>query len=83
MTDSHISVSREYHEEERAGDLVDGGGGEVDLAHGHAKGPLPQCHGGNQEGNSNQETFISHRQVKDICVGDCVHFRKPGEEWCH
>ena len=80
MTDGHVSVCREDHEEERAGDLIDGGGGEVDLAHGHAEGPLSQRHGGNQEGNADQETFICHRQVEDISVGDCVHFGKTTEE---
>ena len=45
MADSDVSVGGEDHEEERAGDLVDRGGGEVDLAHGGAKRPLPHEHG--------------------------------------
>ena len=45
MTDCNVSVRGEDHEEETAGDLVDGGGGEVDLAHGGAEGPLPHEHG--------------------------------------
>ena len=47
MADGDVSVRGEHHEEEGAGDLVDGGGGEVDLAHGGAKGPLPHEHGDN------------------------------------
>ena len=53
MADRDVSVSGEHHEKEGAGDLVDGGGGEVDLAHGGAKGPLPHEHGHNQEGDPN------------------------------
>ena len=39
MAHSYISVSREDHQEQGAGDLVDGGGGEVYLTHGASKGP--------------------------------------------
>ena len=78
MTHGHVPVSGQDHQEERAGDLVDGGGGEVDLAHGHAEGPLSECHGRDQERNSHQETLISHGEMKNISVGNCMHFREPG-----
>ena len=73
MADCNVSVRGEDHEEETAGDLVDGGGGEVDLAHGGAEGPLPHEHGDNQEGDPNQEALVCHRKVQD--VGVC-HLRK-------
>ena len=73
MADCNVSVRGEDHEEETAGDLVDGGGGEVDLAHGGAEGPLPHEHGHNQEGDPNEEALVCHRKVQD--VGVC-HLRK-------
>ena len=63
MTHGHVPVSGQYHQEERAGDLVDGGGGEVDLAHRHPEGPLSHGHGRYQEGNTDQETLVSHGQM--------------------
>ena len=68
MADCDVSVRREDHEEETAGDLVDGGGGEVDLAHGGAEGPLPHKHGDNEEGDPNKEALVSHRKVEDVSV---------------
>ena len=78
MTHGHVPVGGQHHQEQRARDLIDGGGGEVDLAHGHAEGPLSQCHGRDQKRNSHQETLISHSEMKNISVGNCVHFREPG-----
>ena len=63
MTDCKVTISRENHEEERGSDLIDGGGGEVDLAHRHPEGPLSHGHGRYQEGNTDQETFVSHGQM--------------------
>ena len=68
MADGDVSVRGEHHEEEGAGDLVDGGGGEVDLAHGGAEGPLPHKHGDNEEGDPNKEALVSHRKVEDVGV---------------
>ena len=68
MADGDVSVSGEDHEKEGAGDLVDGGGGEVDLAHGGAKGPLPHEHGHNQEGDPNKEALVCHGKVEDVSV---------------
>ena len=68
MAHSDVAVRRENHEEERGGDLVDGGGGEVDLAHGGAEGPLPHKHGDNEEGDPNKEALVSHRKVEDVGV---------------
>ena len=68
MADGDVSVRGEHHEEEGAGDLVDGGGGEVDLAHGGAEGPLPHEHGDNEEGDPNEEALVSHRKVEDVSV---------------
>ena len=68
MADGDVSVRGEHHEKEGAGDLVDGGGGEVDLAHGGAKGPLPHEHGHNQEGDPNEEALVSHSKVEDVSV---------------
>ena len=73
MADCNVSVRGEDHEEETAGDLVDGGGGEVDLAHGGAEGPLPHEHGHNQEGDPNQEALVCHCKVQDVGVR---HLRK-------
>ena len=73
MTDCNVSVRGEDHEEETAGDLVDGGGGEVDLAHGGAEGPLPHEHGDNQEGDPNEEALVRHCKVQDVGVR---HLRK-------
>ena len=73
MADCDVSVRGEDHEEEAAGDLVDGGGGEVDLAHGGAKGPLPHEHGDNQEGDPNKEALVCHCKVQDVSVR---HLRK-------
>ena len=53
VADSDISISRENHEEEGAGDLVDRSCGVVDLAHGRAKWPFPHYHSGDEERNSN------------------------------
>ena len=68
MADRDVSVRGEDHEEEGAGDLVDGGGGEVDLAHGGAKGPFPHEHGHDQEGDPNQEALVRHSKVEDVRV---------------
>ena len=68
VADGDVSVGGEHHEEEGAGDLVDGGGGEVDLAHGGAKRPLPHEHCDDKEGNPNKEALVSHRKVEDVSV---------------
>ena len=52
MTHGHVPVGGQHHQEQRARDLVDGGGGEVDLAHRHPERPLPHGHGCYQEGNT-------------------------------
>ena len=43
---------RPHHQEQRARDLIDGGRGEVDLAHRHPERPLLERHRGDQEGDS-------------------------------
>ena len=43
------AVSGEDHQEERGGDLVDGGGGQVQRAHLGGEGPLAQDHGADQK----------------------------------
>ena len=68
MADSDVSVGGEDHEEERAGDLVDRGGGEVDLAHRRPERPLPQEHGHYEEGDPDKEALVRHRQVQDVRV---------------
>ena len=68
MADSDVSVGGEDHEEEGAGDLVDRGGGEVDLAHRRPERPLPQEHGHYEEGDPDQEALVCHRQVQDVRV---------------
>ena len=73
MADSDVAVSREHHQEQGAGDLVDGGGGEIDLAHGGAEGPLSHKHGGDEEGDADEEALVRHGQMQDVGVGDCVH----------
>ena len=76
MTDCKVTISRENHEEERGSDLIDGGGGEVDLAHDGTKRPLTEEHGGDKEGNSHKETFVCHREMEDVRVRHCVHLRE-------
>ena len=49
MTDGDIAVRGENHQEQGAGDLVDGGGDQVQGAHGAAKRPLLDNHHCNQE----------------------------------
>ena len=68
---------REDHQEERAGDLVDGGGGEVHLAQGGSEGPFSQSHRCYQEWNTNKKAFVCHREMKDVGVGDGVHLGEP------
>ena len=63
MTHGHIPVSGQHHQEQGARDLVDGGGREVDLAHGHSEGPLSHGHGSYQEWYPDQETLICHREM--------------------
>ena len=52
MADGDVAVGRHDGEEDGAGELVDGGGGHVDLAHGDAEDPLlvPRRH--DEEGDS-------------------------------
>ena len=78
MTDGHVAVRGENHQEEGAGDLVDGGGDEVDLAEAVPEGPLPHVHGDYEEGNPHQETLVRHSQVEDVGVGHGVHLGEPG-----
>ena len=68
MTDCKVTVSGENHEEERGSDLVDGGGGEVDLAHGVTERPLAEEHGGDKEGDPNEEALVRHSKVEDVSV---------------
>ena len=49
MTDGDVPVRGENHQEQRAGDLVDCGGDQVQGAHGAAKWPLFHNHGCYQE----------------------------------
>ena len=77
MADGHVAIRRQNHQEEGAGDLVDGSGGEVDLAHGRAEGPLPHEHGGDEEGDAHEEALVRHGQVQDVGVGDGVHLGEP------
>ena len=73
MADGDVAIRGEDHEEEGAGDLVDGGGGEVDLAHDGAEGPLPHEHGGDEERDADQEALVRHGEVEDVGVGHRVH----------
>ena len=73
MADGDVAIRGEDHEEEGAGDLVDGGGGEVDLAHDGAEGPLPHEHGGDEERDADQEALVRHSEVEDVGVGHRVH----------
>ena len=68
MADSDVSVGGEDHEEEGAGDLVDRGGGEVDLAHRRPERPLPHEHGHYEKGDPYKEALVRHRQVQDVRV---------------
>ena len=68
MADGDVSVGGEDHEEEGAGDLVDRGRGEVDLAHRRPERPLPHEHGHYEEGDPNKEALVRHRQVQDVRV---------------
>ena len=73
MADGDVAIRGEDHEEEGAGDLVDGGGGEVDLTHDGAEGPLPHEHGGDEERDADEEALVRHGEVEDVGVGHCVH----------
>ena len=77
MADGHVAVRRQHHQEEGAGDLIDGGGDEVDLAEAVPEGPLSHVHGDNEERDSHQETLVGHSQVEDVGVGHCVHLGEP------
>ena len=77
MAHGHVAVSGQHHQEQRGRDLVDGGRGEVDLAHRHPKGPLSKRHRGDQKWNPDQETFVRHGEVEDVGICDCVHFGEP------
>ena len=78
MTDCHVAVGGENHQEEGAGDLIDGGGDEVDLAEAVPEGPLSHVHGDYEERYSHQETLVRHSQVEDVGVGHGVHLGEPG-----
>ena len=80
VADGDVAVRGEQRHEERARDLVDGGGGEVELAHGGAEGPLPQVHGGQQEGDAHQEAAVGHGEVQDVGVGDGVHLGEAQDD---
>lgn len=77
MADRHVPVSREDHQEEGAGDLVDGGGDEVYLAEAVPEGPLSHVHGDYEEGYPDQEALVRHGEVEDVSVGHCVHLGEP------
>ena len=68
MADGDVSVGGEDHEEEGAGDLVDRGRGEVDLAHRRPERPLPHEHGHDEKRDPNKEALVRHRQVQDVRV---------------
>ena len=68
MADGHVAVRRQHHQEEGAGDLVDRGGGEVDLAHRRPERPLPHEHGHYEKGDPYKEALVRHRQVQDVRV---------------
>ena len=77
MTHRHVPIRRQHHQEQGGRDLIDGGRGEVDLAHRHPERPLAKRHCGDQEGNPDQETLVGHSEVENVGVSDCVHFGEP------
>ena len=73
MTDGHVPVGRHDHEEDAAGDLVDGRRGVVGLAHDAAERPVADGAGRDQERDADQETLVGHREVQDVQVRHRVH----------
>lgn len=77
MTHGHVPVCRHYREEDTTGELVDAGGGHVDLAHDVPERPQLQVHRGDQERNSDEKTLVCYGQVDDVHVGDGLHLAEP------
>ena len=76
MTHSYIAISTHDGEEDGAGELVDAGRRHVGFAHDAAKWPRLAAHRGEQERDTNQETFVCHCQVHDVQICDCLHLRE-------
>ena len=76
VTDGHVSVGRHDHQEDAAGDLVDGRGGVVRLAHDAAERPVADDAGHDQERDPDEETLVGDGQVQDVQVGHRVHLRE-------
>ena len=73
MTHGHVSVSAHHRQEDGAGELVDGGRSEVDLAHGLAEDPVGVHARHDEEGDADQEALVGESQVEDVEVGHGLH----------
>ena len=65
-------VRGEHGKEERAGDLVDGGGDHVGGAQPGGEGPGAHHHRGDQQREAEQECLVSQGEVEDVRVGGGV-----------
>ena len=73
MTHRHVSVGAHHREEDGAGELVDRGRREVDLAHGLAKDPVRVHTCDDEDGDADEEALVGKSQVEDVEVGDRLH----------
>ena len=66
MANCDVAIGTHDGEEDGARELVDAGRRHVGLAHDVAKRPRLPAHGGDQEGDADQEAFVSHGQIHDV-----------------
>jgi hypothetical protein len=77
MADGDVPVGRQHRQEDGASELVDGGRGQVDLAHGHPEDPISLHRSDDEEWNSDQKYFVGEGEHQDVDVGHGLHLRIP------
>lgn len=70
MTNGQVTVSAHYQQEEAGRELCNGCANHVSFAHPLAERPLAQVHGGDEEGDADEEGNVRKSQIQDEHVRD-------------
>jgi hypothetical protein len=70
----HVNLSRQNRRGNSIGHKISWALKLSHLAHDVAKWPISQAHCRHNKWNADEKTFVCHRQIQNVQIGDCLHF---------